>query len=113
MEITNEVQPIHSVLGLDEPDPRLKDIEIIFRFIAISLFGQKYSGNLKKFLDFSMAEITSKWNEYQRQVVNVYEQFNESLETLKRILDPNRIGRKFTSNKWDHIFNKARGRVFT
>jgi len=31
MNITNETQPIHKVLKLDEPDPRLRDVEMTVR----------------------------------------------------------------------------------
>lgn len=107
MEITNKVQPIHKVLRLEEPDPRLKDVEIIFRFIAITLFGEKYRGSLKRFLDSSMSDITNEWKDYKAKVIDAYAQFNSSLELLQKILNANHIGRKFTNGKWDHIFNKV------
>ena len=34
IEITNEKQPIHNILKLNGPDKRLKDIEIILRFLS-------------------------------------------------------------------------------
>lgn len=107
MEITNELQPIHPILNLDEPDPRLKDIEVIFRFLAISLFGADYTGNLKKFLDDSMKKITDNWDQYHQKVVDSYGRFNKSLEALTKVLEAKKIGRKFTDNRWDSIFNKA------
>lgn len=107
MEITNQPQPVHGILGLDEPDPRLKDVEIVLRFIAFTLFGRDYKGNLKNFLDSSMKRITGEWEQYKSEVVKVYAQFNESVKLLERIMGANKVGRKYVNGKWEGSFNKA------
>jgi hypothetical protein len=107
MSITNTPQPVHNVLRLNQPDPRLKDIEIIFRFIAFCLFGENYRGNLKNFLDESMRRITEDWDMYKDEVEELYKKFNHSITTLERVMGATHIGRKFTGNKWETSFNKV------
>src|SRR5579872_78322 len=51
VQVTSSPQPVHNVLGLTGPDTRLKDVEIVLRFMAFVMFGNKYQGNLKRFLD--------------------------------------------------------------
>jgi hypothetical protein len=76
ISITNELQPIHQVLGLTGPDHRLRDIEIILRYFSICFFGKSYAGNLKKFLDDSMKAFNLKWNEFNETIEGEYRNLN-------------------------------------
>ncbi len=79
------LQPIHKVLGLNEPDRRLLDAEIILKFIAFKLFSKDYRGNLKKFLDDAMKELNKNWTSNETQVKQLYSEFNESIEKLSLV----------------------------
>ena len=105
--ITEEKQPIHEVMNLDGADNRLRDIEIILRYISIVLFGKDYNGNLKIFLDKTMATITKDWSYWKPIVDDVYKQFNESIKKLNLVFDYNTIGRKYKNNKFEKRFNKV------
>ncbi len=107
ISITNNQQPIQRVLGLRKPDPRLRDVEIVLRFIAIILFGNRYRGNLKKFLDEIMGDITIAWGEYEPKVANTYVQLNQAIENLTVVLGAHLIGRKFVNGSWETRFNKV------
>ncbi|MFN0200798.1 MAG: DUF262 domain-containing protein [Bacteroidia bacterium] len=105
IEITNDIehlQPIHHVLGLDEPDKRLLDAEIILKFIAFRLFSKEYTGNLKLFLDNAMRKINLEWNQYEESVNNEYRIFNLAIERLKGIFgDFRQIGRWLKSDTFN------------
>lgn len=106
--ITNTTQPIHKVMNLDEPDKRLRDIEIILRCLSIIMFGDKYNGNLKVFLDTSMKTITDDWETYETEVEALYFEINESIEALAMVFEGyNKIGKKFTDNKPESRFNRV------
>ncbi len=107
IQVTNKTQPIHKILRLDEPDPRLRDVEIILRFLSFQLFGSKYEGNLKKFLDDSMKKITKNWQDYESKVIDLYNQFNKSINKLIKVFSSERVGRKFVDGKWEWRFNKV------
>lgn len=104
---TNCSQPIHGVLGLDGPDDRLRDVELVLRYIAFRLFGHNYSGNLKTFLDNSMRSITNEWVAYKPVVEDAYENMNKSIGLLEKVLSPEKIGRKYSGTKWERRFNKV------
>jgi len=107
MQITNDVQPIHAILKLDEPDARLRDIELILRFIAFTLFGKTYKGNLKKFLDSAMGRINGDWDNYRITVEELYNKFNKSIRLLNIAFGNEPIGHKYTAGKWEGVLNKV------
>lgn len=107
MEITNEVQPIHHILKLDEPDARLRDVELVLRFIAITLYGKEYTGNLKKFLDNTMQKITANWSELQPKIQETYDDLSKSIHLLEIAFGNEPIGHKFTNGRWEGVINKV------
>ena len=105
-EITTKLQPIHEVIGLTEPDPRLYDMEFLLRFISLYLFGTDYKGNLKAFLDDSMGKITESWNEYETKVHDLYTKINEAITKLHKVFGKENIGKRYSKQKYAG-FNKA------
>lgn len=104
---TDKKQPIHDVLGIKGPDSRLRDIEIILRFISFKTFGKDYRGNLKDFLDTSMGLITISWDEMEPEVETIYQEFNTSIDRLIEVFDVKCVGKKFTEDKYESRFNRA------
>ncbi len=107
MEITSELQPIHRVLKRDEPDPRLRDVEMILRFMVFVMFSDEYDGTLQRFLDKKMGYITEHWEKYNEVVKQVYSDFNQAIERLGETLGSENIGRISPSGKRGGRFNKA------
>lgn len=108
ISITNEKQPIHDVLKLSGPDKRLKDIEIILRVLAFTLFRREYTGNLKKFLDEKMALVTTEWDAYRDRIQNLYEEFNDTIHFLSASFGGvEKVGRKVTDGNFESRFNRV------
>jgi len=107
IEKTNNVIPLHSVLRTDGPDTRLRDAEILLRFIALHLFGSRYEGSLMKFLNLTMSNINGKWEHYEEKINSLLLAFNQSVEFLLSAFPENKVGRKFTNDKWESRFNRA------
>ncbi|RGJ03057.1 DUF262 domain-containing protein [Bacteroides sp. D20] len=108
VEITNTLQPIHSVMNLSEPDKRFRDIEILLRLFAFIKYPKEYKGNLKRFLDEKMGEINSKWAEIDSEIMDQYEKINSTINLLKDIFgDYKFIGRKYDENDFSNRFNKV------
>jgi hypothetical protein len=107
IETTNSVGPLHKVLGLAEPDARLRDAEILVRFIALQLFAKNYKGNLKAFLDDAMETITKDWAKYKPIVTNAVSKLNNAIEALKEVLGYHLTGRKYVNGQWEGRFNRV------
>lgn len=105
--VTNKPLPLHSVLGSNAPDARLKDAEIVLRFIAIVLFGERYQGNLKRFLDDTMETVTKDWAAWQPKIQAVVDQLNSSIATMTGVFGAKKVGRKFVDGKWEPRFNRV------
>ena len=106
---TNEVGNLHRVLSLDAPDTRLRDAEILLRFIALLLFAKVYRGNLKKFLDDAMGSATAKWDIYHLKVVESAKELNNAISSLENVFSIDQIGRKFNAkaNRFERRFNRV------
>lgn len=105
--ITNSLQPIHKVLGLSGPDTRLKDVEVVLRFIGVTVFGDLYRGNLKKFLDDVMGVVTEDWGKYKAIVDRTYNELNVAISNLTSILGIRLVGRKYVDGAWESRFNRV------
>ena len=104
---TNESIPLHEVLNLSGPDTRLRDAEILLRYISFSLFGSEYTGNLTPFLDAKMAAVNSQWKNMEHVIRDITRQFNSGTADLIAAVDARRVGRKFTAKGWEVRFNRA------
>ena len=107
IESTNKILPLHKVMRLEEPDARLRDAEILLRYISFSKYGELYDGNLTPFLDSSMKKINEQWAEgLQEEALSIFAQFNLATERLLQVFPENKVGRKFVQG-WENRFNRA------
>ena len=95
------------MLNLREPDNRLRDAEILLRYISFSKFGPDYGGNLTPFLDESIRRINSDWAFEEAPVRALVEEFNLATSRLIEVFGERRVGRKFNENGWEVRFNRA------
>jgi Protein of unknown function DUF262 len=105
-EVTSRSNPIWKVLRINFPDPRLRDVELLLRLIALTLFAPKYKGDMKAFLDGTMRSLNQSWNQRGKQVESLTSELfsgvNAGLEIFGR-----ELGRKIRSNKVEHALNRA------
>jgi len=90
---TNVLGPIHDVLGIDQPDKRLIDAEILLKFISNRLRLSEYSGNLKKFLDDTLVMLNTNWDSNKSKIDKLYEEFNNAINSLTKINGIDNVGR--------------------
>ncbi|MCH5245763.1 MAG: DUF262 domain-containing protein [Muribaculaceae bacterium] len=108
IEITKEISPIHKVMGLKEPDDRLRDVEIILRIMTMYFYAKEYKGNLRRFLDESMKKTTNDWAQMEQQVKSVYDKIIEAISLLENIFgNTKNIGRKYKGGDFEKRFNKV------
>lgn len=109
IDATNKVIPLHKVLRLEEPDARLRDAEILLRYIAFSLYGTEYAGALSPFLDSTMEKMNAGWTTtgLSQKAEQLYDQFNAATIRLLETLPEHRVGRRFSSDSWEGAFNRA------
>ncbi|HEY6987656.1 MAG TPA: DUF262 domain-containing protein [Bryobacteraceae bacterium] len=101
-DATGNDDVLQRLLGLNGPDPRMRDIEIFARFIAFRFFVRGYPGRMKQFLDNTFEHMNLHWNEEQTSVTAAKNEFDLGIEQLLQIFGPE-IARKPGSPQ----FNRA------
>ncbi|MCG0265037.1 DUF262 domain-containing protein [Parabacteroides merdae] len=108
IDVTNNICSLHNVMGLDNPDTRLRDVEILLRIISFYLYARDYKGNLRFFLDDKMRYINENWNSMKNEVEQIYSMINESIALLCQVFEDNKnIGRKYKNGQFEKRFNKV------
>ncbi|WPB80536.1 DUF262 domain-containing protein [Archangium violaceum] len=107
VQVTNDPNPLWKVLNLNRPDPRLRDIELLLRLIAISVFSSQYKGNLKQFLDVSTKRLNQEWDKKSAQIKTLTNEIFAATEALSEIFDDN-VGKKYSEdNGYESRINRA------
>ena len=113
MEATENIGPLHRVLGISQPDKRLIDAELLLKFISNRVRLQEYSGNLKKFLDDTLVQLNSDWAAQKERIESLYEQFNSGIELLSNIIGDERIGRYQEESRFNRNLFDVQGFYFS
>jgi hypothetical protein len=96
---------IRKVLGLEKPDYRMRDVEIVVRYFAFKFFLEEYSGSLKEFLDDSCSKLNKKWGNEETLIRKQAEELNNAIIHTYHIFDKNAFS-KFDDDDFTHIFNR-------
>ncbi|MCG5247917.1 DUF262 domain-containing protein [Methylorubrum extorquens] len=91
------------LLGRTSPDPRMRDVELLVRFLGFRNFLPTYGGRMKEFLDGVCQELTDTWANSQPRVQGDLNEFNSAVDALIEIFGADEIARKPGSKS----FNRA------
>jgi Protein of unknown function DUF262 len=105
-EATNEPNPLRPVLRIIYPDPRLRDVELLLRLIALRSFAPQYRGDMKEFLDHTMKSLNLTWNTARQEVEHLTEDLFSGVDAGRQIFGVH-LGRKFKGTRFEHALNRA------
>lgn len=97
---------IRKTLNIEEPDYRMRDIELVIRFFAFKYFIQNYNGNLKKFFDDTVENLNTDWAYKEQKVVISATELNNAIDFSYNIWGINTF-RKWKDNIYQGRFNRA------
>jgi hypothetical protein len=102
-------QALKKIFKSPHPDFRMRDVELLLRYVGFHYFLSKYSGNLKSFLDMTCTELNKDWNNKHNDIENVVNQFGEAVQTTINIFRDKNFFRMWLSNdqKYRRRFNRA------
>lgn len=95
-------EPLSQLLNLDGPDPRMRDVEILARYLGFSLFAESYPGRMKSFLDDTFDTLNGNWEAREAEVTAAVAQFELGVTSLLQLFD-GKVARKPGSRQ----FNRA------
>ncbi len=96
-------QHVQTLLGRRDPDPRMRDVELMVRYLAYRRYIQEYSGRIKDFLDNTCVRLNDTWDNARSSVYDDIEEFDLAIDLFVEIFGIERIARKPGS----HSFNRA------
>jgi hypothetical protein len=91
------------LLGTSGPDPRMRDVELLVRFLAFHFFLPDYPGRMKDFLDQTCERLNDGWQQQQASVINAFDKFNAGTQVLIDTLGLDVVARK----RYSKSFNRA------
>ncbi|WP_413173858.1 DUF262 domain-containing protein [Anabaena azotica] len=101
-----ESKALRKILKSPNPDFRMRDVELLLRYVGFHYFLSEYRGNLKKFLDMTCENLNKDWEKIDDDVKNAVNQFEEAVETTINIFGDN-FSRMWLGNKYRSQFNRA------
>jgi len=84
---------LRKLLGTEGPDPRMRDIEILARFLSFRFFPSLYPGRMKEFLDDTFERFNAAWPKYRTSVAEAQREFEQGVDNLLRVFEGN-VARK-------------------
>lgn len=106
LEVTSRQNELWKILGINQPDPRLRDVELLLRLIAWKRFSTKYVGNMKPFLDDVMVSLNGSWDAQRSSIHELISQILEGVGALIQIFG-NYAGHKFKNGAYEASLNRA------
>ncbi|PPK75254.1 uncharacterized protein DUF262 [Methylobacter tundripaludum] len=98
-----ESTALRELLSRDSPDPRMRDVELLVRFLGFHFFLSRYTGRMKDFLDYTCEELNNAWPNRQLEIEAAIVKFNVATEQLIQIFGAEKVARKTNSRS----FNRA------
>ena len=90
------------LIGRDNPDPRMRDVELLVRHLSFRNKLTQYNGRMKSFLDEFCIEQNKEWASREATTVSQCADFERGIDILLRILG-DKLARKPDSS----TFNRA------
>lgn len=98
---------LKAALNLKEPDFRMRDAEILLRYIAYKNFSSKYRGNLKLFLDDATMELNGSWDTISNTVIDQVSEMEEAFKFTKEAFGEDYYLRKWNGDEFERRKNRA------
>lgn len=98
---------LQAMLGLQQPDKRMKDVEVAIRHLAFQDFSIEYAGNLKDFLDDFCRKMNGKYTVGQK--IDGVAELESMVSVGLKIFEKGSFSRKYIpeSDQFEGAFNRA------
>ena len=102
-----ESTSIKKMLGLESPDFRMRDVEIVIRYFTYKRFIESYDGNLKSAFDNTVKILNNEWNLINEQIVDESKELDNGIEFTIKLFGEKDAFSKWTGNAYQTNFNRA------
>ena len=110
-EQSAEIQGLRIYFGSQEPDFRMRDAQILLKYIAFQLFLSRYKGNLNQFLNEANKELNKLWlsPKDQQKIKNITATFEKAINLIIQIFGEQNFAKiwLFDKIKYEHKRNQS------
>ena len=107
-ERSSQSKILQKILGIDGPDFRMRDVDLLLRMIAFSSRMNTYQGNLKTFLDKTHEDLNRSWDINQSFVEHLTLEIEAALKFLaERFGGEKFVGRRWRDGDFEKLINRA------
>ena len=96
-------EPLLQMMHRSTPDPRMRDVELLVRFLSFHFYLAEYGGRMKLFLDSTCERLNATWENDEARVQTAVAAFDDSIRALVNIFGADAVARKAGSRS----FNRA------
>lgn len=100
-------EELQKALGLTKPDFRMRDAELLLRYLSYSFFSNEYNGNLKVFLDNTTRNLNALWLELNQEIERRCEDMEAALAFCRRAFGDKDYLRKWNGREFERQKNRA------
>ncbi|MDQ8190071.1 DUF262 domain-containing protein [Roseibacillus persicicus] len=97
---------LSEILKLNKPDFRMRDAELLLRYIAFKNYLKLYSGSLKSFLDQACERLNNEWPKKEGLIRGQIIELERAHTLIKGIFGENSY-HKWNGKKYENRFNRA------
>ena len=98
---------IKRMLGLENPDIRMRDVEIIIRYFCFKLFIEEYDGNLKNSFDNTVLKLNRDWDFLEQKIIDEANELNNAIDFTINLFGEKEAFSKWNGNSFQRNFNRA------
>jgi len=106
-----EIQGLRLFFGSKKPDFRMRDAQILLKYVAFQLFLSRYKGNLNQFLNEANKELNKLWLSPQNQekIQNIIATFAQAIDLTIQIFGEKNFAKiwLFDKNKYERQRNQS------
>jgi hypothetical protein len=100
-----ESKEFKKVFG-EKLDRRMRDVELVLRFVSFDLFYESYKGNLKKFLDDAVIYFDKDWDRKKANLDHSLTRLTQALNLSQEIFGDNTF-KKYNGTNYERRVNRA------
>lgn len=90
-----------------EPDFRMRDVELVTRYLSLYFFIEKYAGNLKSHLDNTVNTFNNSWDNYEHDIKRALDKFEKGYSASVKVFGREHVFKKWNEEGWGTRTNRA------
>jgi hypothetical protein len=106
MEYAETSVGLRSIFPGPEPDFRMRDIELMLRYLGYRFFLESYRGQLKQFLDVVAKTFNEDWATWEPRVRDATDVFEAAHVANAQVFGDHRFN-KWADGRWENRLNRA------